>query len=231
VSDEASILDFPDRPGGVDPDLVHAVEAMLFAAGEPVSAPQLSAILEVTTSEIVQAIRVLAQWRANSGLVVERIAGGWQLRTSPRFTRVIQALRGAAPKRLSKAALEVLAAVAYEQPCTRTDVEALRGVDSGAVLKMLLDRGLVRVAGRATIPGRPLLYRTTSSFLELFSLPDLSALPTLAERAELARDEVGELVVPPALDDAPSQPALPRLPPLPPLPALPPLRELLADEE
>ena len=187
MNDDGAILDFPNRPGGVDAELVHAVEALLFASGEPVTAPQLAAHLEVGTSDIVQAVRVLAQRRAATGVVVERIAGGWQLRTHPRFATKVALARGAQPKRLSKAALEVLAAIAYEQPCTRTDVEALRGVDSGAVVKMLLDRGLIRVAGRASVPGRPLLYRTTQAFLELFGLPELSALPTLAEREELAR--------------------------------------------
>ncbi len=202
MSDEPSVLDFPSRPGGVDPELVHAVEALLFASGKPLSAQRMADLLDVGRSDIVQAVRVLGQRRAETGVVVERIARGWQLRTAPRFGPVVLALRGTQPRRLSKAALEVLAAVAYEQPCTRGDVEALRGVDSGGVMKTLLDRGLLKLAGRSTLPGRPLVYRTSSDFLEMFGLPDLSALPTLAEREELARGGEGEGdPVPALLDD------------------------------
>jgi segregation and condensation protein B len=185
----------------VDADLVHAVEALLFASGAPLATARMAALLDRDTGEIVAAVRILAQQRATTGVVVERIGGGWQLRTAPRFREVLAEMHGAAPRKLSKAAMEVLAAVAYEQPCTRTDVEALRGVDSGGVLKSLLDRGLVRVAGRSTVPGRPLLYRTTRSFLELFSLPDLASLPTLADRKELEAATEGQ-DVPRLRDDA-----------------------------
>lgn len=203
MSDDASVLDFPSRPGGLDPQLVHAVEALLFAAGKPISAARMATLLDVGRSDVIQAVRVLGQRRAETGVVVERIAGGWQLRTAPRFGELIVALRGATPRRLSKAALEVLAAVAYEQPCTKGDIEALRGVDSGGVIKALLERGLLKIAGRSTLPGRPLLYRTSGEFLELFSLPDLGALPTLAEREELAKGGEGEGdPVPALLDDA-----------------------------
>ena len=197
----SGVLDFPSKPGGIDEELVYAMEALLFAAGKPVSADKLATLLEVGRSDIVQAARVLAQRRAGTGVVLERIAGGWQLRTAPRFAAVVRALRGTAPRKLSRAALEALAAVAYEQPCTRGDVEALRGVDSGGVMKSLLEQGLLRVAGRASVPGRPLLYRTTGDFLELFSLPDLASLPTLKEREELTRTEGGEGDAVPALRD------------------------------
>ncbi len=195
------MLDFPGRPGGVDAELVHAVEALLFASGAPLSTPRLAELLDREAGEVLQAVRVLAQQRATTGVVVERIAGAWQLRTSPRFRDHVATLQGAAPRKLSKAAMEVLAAVAYEQPCTRTDIEALRGVDSGGVLKALMDRGLVRVAGRSTVPGRPLLYRTTAAFLEQFSLPDLASLPTLADRKELEAATEGQ-DVPQLFDDA-----------------------------
>ena len=197
----SGVLDFPSKPGGIDEELVYGMEALLFAAGKPVSADKLATLLEVGRSDIVQAARVLAQRRAGTGVVLERIAGGWQLRTAPRFAAVVRALRGTAPRKLSRAALEALAAVAYEQPCTRGDVEALRGVDSGGVMKSLLEQGLLRVAGRASVPGRPLLYRTTGDFLELFSLPDLASLPTLKEREELTRTEGGEGDAVPALRD------------------------------
>lgn len=198
---DGRVLDFPGRPGGVDAELVHAVEALLFASGAPLGTKRLAELLERDTGDVLAAVRVLAQQRATTGVVVERIGGGWQLRTAPRFHGALTALHGGTPRKLSKAAMEVLAAIAYEQPCTRTDVEALRGVDSGGVLKSLLERGLVRVAGRSSVPGRPLLYRTTREFLELFSLPDLGSLPTVADRRELTTAAAGQ-EVPLLHDDA-----------------------------
>lgn len=171
--------------------LVAAVEALLFAAGEPLTVRSLASVLGVTPDEARAALQVLEDRRRTpaSGLRVARVAEGWQLRTAPEFGGLILALRGARPARLTRPALEVLAVVAYEQPVTRHDIEQLRGVDSGGVLKTLVDRGLVRVAGRRDEPGRPLEYRTTPAFLEMFSLADLTALPTLAERASMARDQ------------------------------------------
>jgi segregation and condensation protein B len=182
------ILEFPARAGGVDPELVHAVEALLFASGQPLASLALAEALEREPDEIRMALGVLEHRRRDSGVVLERVAGGWQLRTHPRFHLPIHQLVGTRPKKLSKSATEVLAVVAWRQPVTRTEVDALRGVDSGSVLKQLLERGLVRTAGRSDDPGRPLLYRTTAAFLELYGLPDLAALPTLEDRAELARE-------------------------------------------
>ncbi len=183
----SGILDFPSRPGGVEPELVHAVEALLFAAGEPLATLQVAEALEAEPDEVRTALQVLEQRRKDSGVVLERVAGGWQLRAAPRFGVPIHRLLGTRPKKLGRGALEALAIVAYRQPVTRPEIDRLRGVDSGGVIKQLVDRGLVRSAGRADDPGRPLLYRTTAQFLELFGLPDLSALPTIEERAELVR--------------------------------------------
>jgi segregation and condensation protein B len=104
----------------------------------------------------------------------------------------IHRLLGTRPKKLTRGALESLSIVAYRQPITRPEIDRLRGVDSGGVIKQLVDRGLVRSAGRSDDPGRPLLYRTTPEFLELFGLPDLASLPTIEERAELARTVAAE---------------------------------------
>ncbi len=177
----------PDEGGAVSPDLVAGLAACLFAAGAPVQVAQLAEAMQREPSEVRAGLAALQRDLDGGGIELERISGGFQLRTAPRFASAIQRLRGARPQRLSQAALEVLAIVAYRQPVTRGEIEAMRGVDSGGVLKTLLDRSLVRSAGRADEPGRPLLYRTTSAFLELFSLPDLRALPTMAERASLAR--------------------------------------------
>jgi segregation and condensation protein B len=187
VSDEEGILEFPSRPGGVPAELLEGVEALLFAAGEPLGIVPIAEALDADPVQIRMALRLVAQRRRESGVTLERIGAGWQLRTAPRFAGPIHRLLRTKPARLTRPGLEVLAIVAWKQPVTRTDVERTRGVDSGGVLKSLLDRGLVRTAGRATDPGRPLLYRTTQAFLELFSLPDLAALPTLEERASLVR--------------------------------------------
>jgi segregation and condensation protein B len=201
VTDEDGVLEFPSRPGGVEPELVAAVEALLFASGDPVSVPILADVLGAEADEVRIALRVLEQRRRDTGVVLERVAGGWQLRTAARFAVAVHRLLGTKPQKLSRPALEVLAAVAWHQPITRSEIERVRGVDSGGVIKALLERGLLRTAGRAEEPGRPLLYRTTSAFLEMFGLPDLGALPTLAERESLARQ------VAPEADDAHPEPA------------------------
>lgn len=175
----------------VSPDTVGAVEACLFAAGAPLSTGALAEALETSEGEVRAALRALEAQRATTGVQVEQVAGGFQLRTPSRYANVVQRLLGARPQKLSQAALECLAVVAYRQPVTRGEIEAMRGVDSGGVLKTLLERSLLRTAGRSDEPGRPLLYRTTAAFLELFSLPDLKALPTMAERASLARGYAG----------------------------------------
>lgn len=181
------ILEFPQRPGGVDPELIAGVEALLFAAGSPLAVPVIAQALGEPADEVRLALQVLEQQRRDGGVVLDRVAGGWQLRTAPRFAAAVHHLLGTRPQRLSRSASEVLAVVAWRQPVTRPEIERLRGVDSGGVLKHLVDRGLVRTAGRAEDPGRPLLYRTTALFLEVFGLPDLAALPTLAEREGMVR--------------------------------------------
>src|SRR6185295_9414607 len=119
--------------------------------------------------------------REGRGLRVVHVAGGYQLRSAPEHSRWVRRLLQERPPRLSRPMLETLAIVAYKQPCTRIEVEAVRGVDCDAVLATLSDRRLVRILGRKEAPGRPLLYGTTREFLEVFGLPDLTALPTLRE--------------------------------------------------
>lgn len=179
-SDEASV------------DLVAAVEALLFAAGEPVSLNALcDALHGADPAEVRAAIDALARRfdRPEHGVEVAVVSDGWQMRTKPMFGTAILRLRGGKAQKLSRPALEVLAVVAYRQPATRPEIEAIRGVDSGGVLKSLMERGLVRVSGRRDEPGKPLEYATTPQFLELFQLPALQSLPTLRERDELVRHE------------------------------------------
>jgi segregation and condensation protein B len=130
--------------------------------------------------------RRLRQERRGWQLV--EVARGWQLRTDVTFSRWVSAMRGGKPTRLSKAALETLAVVAYRQPVTRAEIEELRGVDVGGVLRTVVERDLVTVVGRRDEPGRPLVYGTTTAFLSLFGLRNLSDLPTLRDLRALQED-------------------------------------------
>jgi segregation and condensation protein B len=114
----------------------------------------------------------------DGGFVLKQVAGGYQFRTQGRYNEWIKRLIRPNAPRLSKAALETLAIIAYNQPIIRSDIEHIRGVDSGGVLRMLMERKLIRVLGRKEIPGRPLIYATTKHFLEVFELKDLKDLPT-----------------------------------------------------
>jgi len=172
--------------------LVARLEAMLFAVGEPVSSRVLAeALSDVEPAEIERGLTLLQHEYASDtrGLLLHQVGGRWQIRSDERFSDDVLRIRGGRPARLSAAALEVLSIIAYRQPITKMEMEQLRGVDSSGVLKNLLKRGLVRTAGREQIPGRPLLYATSRSFLEMFSLPDLHALPALRELEELAAGE------------------------------------------
>ncbi len=131
------------------------------------------------------------------GFLWQEVAGGFTLRSDPQYAPFIRRLTRVRPQRLSKAALECLAIVAYQQPVTRPQIDAIRGVDSGGVLRALLERGLVRLMGRKEEPGRPLLYGTTNGFLSLFNLKGLSDLPAMSDLAELTQ------ALPPAEQDLP----------------------------
>jgi segregation and condensation protein B len=165
------------------------VESLLFAAGAPVTVARLAEALDGPgRAEVLAAIEALAERYAHEGrgLRLVQVAGGWQLRTPPEHGPFVRRLLRERPPRLSRPMLETLAVVAYRQPCTRIEIEAVRGVDADAVLATLTDRRLVRILGRKDAPGRPLLYGTTREFLEVFGLPDLSALPTLRQLGDAA---------------------------------------------
>lgn len=164
------------------------IESLLFAADEPLTVEKLKKILETPdTTEVRSALHLLVEryetWDCAFRLC--EVAGGWQLRSRPEYHKWIKRMLQPSPQRLSKAALETLAIVAYNQPIIRADVEHIRGVDSGGVLRQLLERKLIRVLGRKEIPGRPMIYATTKLFLELFDLKDLKDLPTPKEMEEM----------------------------------------------
>jgi segregation and condensation protein B len=180
---EAARFATPERARAV-------VEALLFAAEKPLDLAQLREITEMDESLLKQAIEALQQRYSagTSGTVLVEVAGRWQFRTDPELAAYVRRMLQVKPMRLTRAALETLAIVAYRQPVTRPEVEDLRGVDSGAVLKALLERKLIRILGKKDEPGRPLLYGTTKEFLELFNLRDLTQLPTLREFQELSEE-------------------------------------------
>ena len=174
------------------PEKRQILEALLLAAAEPVSAQKLAGVLgeDTTPTQVRELLAALeAEYaEAGRGFRIEEVAGGFQLRTLPELAPWLQRLRPQPPLRLSRAALETLAIIAYKQPITRAELEHVRGVDVGAVVASLVERRLVRIAGPREVPGRPMLYATTRRFLEVFGLASLSDLPTLREIEELLRD-------------------------------------------
>ncbi len=168
--------------------IAKAVEALIFSADRPSGAAQLRKVFpELSAAELAEIVdginaRLLEQARPYE--IVE-VGGGYQFRTRPEYGELIRAARPERPARLSRAALETLAVVAYRQPFTRAELEELRCVDCGAVLKTLLERDLLRIVGRRDTPGRPALYGSTSRFLEIFGLRSLRDLPDLREVEEM----------------------------------------------
>jgi len=165
------------------------LEALLFAAGEPVSAAKLATAAEAPRAEVQKALSALASdYVAHGrGIAIEEVAGGFQMRTRKEHAAQVRKLLAAKPPRLSRPLLETAAIIAYRQPITRPEIEQLRGVDSGGVLETLLERRLIKIAGRKEAPGRPIMYATTDEFLELFGLKDLASLPDLSEFKEIQR--------------------------------------------
>ncbi|MBN2644138.1 MAG: SMC-Scp complex subunit ScpB [Desulfuromonadaceae bacterium] len=167
------------------PDLKARIEALLFASDQPLRFDRLLSLLEADTESLRNALQQLQHeyYHPGRGIVLQEVAGGFQLRTRPEYAPWVLKLTRSRALRLSRAATETLAVVAYRQPITRAEVEYLRGVDSGGVLRALMEKQLVRCVGKKDVPGRPLLYGTGQKFLELFGLKGLSDLPQLSEFA------------------------------------------------
>ena len=166
------------------------IEALLFAAETPLKSEKLSELLGLERGMITALLRELVQESesAGHGFVLCSVAEGYQYRTRPEYAEWIRRLGHHRPFRFSRAALETLAIIAYRQPATRAEIEYLRGVESGTVIKTLMEKRLVKILGKKEIAGRPLIYGTTRDFLEFFGLRDLSGLPTLRDFSELAPD-------------------------------------------
>ncbi len=167
-------------------DLTACLEALLFVASGSVTASQLASALELPTKEIESGLDKLSkrylQANSKSGLRLERHHGRYQLTTHPQAAQYIEHFLGLeVTSRLSRAALETLAIVAYQEPVTRPQIDSIRGVNSDGVLKSLLSKGLIEEIGRADSPGRPILYVTTSDFLQHFGLSSIRDLPPLPD--------------------------------------------------
>ncbi|GAM10817.1 segregation and condensation protein B [Geobacter sp. OR-1] len=191
------------------------VEGLLFVADGPLSMDRLVSILpERDRQEILAAIEALRLdcERNARGITLAEVAGGYQLRTRPEHAEVMRRLQKSRPLKFSQSALESLAIIAYRQPVTRAEIEYLRGVDCGGVVKTLLEKKLIRILGKKDVPGRPIVYGTTREFLETFNLKNLNALPTLKEIQDLAElpvyEEQGELPLDPSLSVPFIQPLL-----------------------
>lgn len=165
-----------------------ALEALVLVSDKPVAAVRLARLTGQDLGTVRAALAALASDYAQRGIVLDEIAGGFQFRTSPRFAPFVRMLVQQKPTKLSRAQLEVLSIIAYRQPVTRPEIDDVRGVDSGSGLKLLLERNLIKIIGKKEEAGRPLLYGTTTEFLELFGLKSLRDLPTLREFAELTQE-------------------------------------------
>ncbi|MCD6582516.1 MAG: SMC-Scp complex subunit ScpB [Desulfuromusa sp.] len=164
-------------------NLRQLVEAFIFASDGPLSLDRLSALVEQSKVQIKPVIEQLQQQYSapERGFYLAEVAGGYQFRTVVELAPWLRKLSKDRATKFSRAALETLSIIAYRQPATRAEIEYLRGVDSGGVMKTLLDKNLLRILGKKDVPGRPLMYGTSRQFLELFGLRDLNDLPTLKE--------------------------------------------------
>ncbi len=164
-------------------ELKHIIESLLFVSDSPLSVKRIQNILDLRDKKCVEdALKSLGDEyeKRKGGFYLKEVAGGFQLRSRPEHKEWIKRMLGTGSARLSKAALETLAIIAYKQPVIRSDIEHLRGVDCGGVLRMLLERRLIKILGKKEIPGRPLIYGTSKRFLEVFGLKDLKALPEIS---------------------------------------------------
>jgi segregation and condensation protein B len=166
------------------------LQSVLFVADKPLTVDQLYETTGIDRALISQALNRISGMHRDgiNGIVLHEVSGAWQFRTDPHSAEYVRRYLRVKPQRLTRAAVETLAIIAYRQPATRPEIEDIRGVDCGAVIKALMDRKLVKILGKKEEVGRPILYGTTKEFLEFFALKDLSSLPTLREFHELTQE-------------------------------------------
>jgi segregation and condensation protein B len=190
ASDAEPFPPFPIDAEGDDTEgfLRGLIEALLFTSQKPLDLKDLARSAGIDKPRAKELIEQLMASYEGRGLCVEQVAGGFVMRSAPRYAPYIQKILALRPVRLSRAQLETLAIVAYRQPVTKPEVDDIRGVDSGQVIKGLLERSLLKMLGKKDEPGRPTLYGTTNDFLELLNLQSLKDLPTLREYTELSEE-------------------------------------------
>jgi segregation and condensation protein B len=190
ASDAEPFPPFPIDAEGDDTEgfLRGLIEALLFTSQKPLDLKDLARSAGIDKPRAKELIEQLMASYEGRGLCVEQVAGGFVMRSAARYAPYIQKILALRPVRLSRAQLETLAIVAYRQPVTKPEVDDIRGVDSGQVIKGLLERSLLKMLGKKDEPGRPTLYGTTNDFLELLNLQSLKDLPTLREYTELSEE-------------------------------------------
>ncbi|MEG0999103.1 MAG: SMC-Scp complex subunit ScpB [Clostridiales bacterium] len=166
-------------------EIKKAVEALIFVAGEPLTVGELAEYTEIKEEAVLEILWALEDEYKNKGFFLTEIAGGWQFMTKPQYYPYVERLYKPKLQRLSNAALETLAIIAYCQPITRGEIEEIRGVNADGIVSGLLEKGFVDEVGRKETPGKPILYGTNSKFLELLGLKSLEDLPVI----ELDRDK------------------------------------------
>ena len=173
-------------------DLKSIIESLLFVAEGPVTLQRFEEVVDGAGKEEIRSVldELGGELETNRrGVRLVEVAGGFQLRTAKVNADWVKKFLGGRPPRMGRATLETLAIIAYRQPMTKAEIEAIRGVDVDGVVNTLLERGLIRAVARKDVPGRPFLYGTTAEFLQLFNLKDLSHLPTLKEMEEVTLPE------------------------------------------
>ena len=186
-------------------EIKNIIEALLFVAEGPLSIDRIKNVLELTeTKEIRNAIASLAEEYdvRNGGFFLCEVAGGYQIRTRSEYKMWVKRFLQSKPIHISRAGMETLAIIAYKQPIIRNEIEHIRGVDCGGILRMLLERNLIRILGRKKIPGRPLIYATTKQFLEVFDLKNLKELPSPIEIEKLETLSTESTGQPPLIESA-----------------------------
>jgi len=185
-SDEAKV---PEAARALTRDHLRGLlEALVFASDRPIKIPELARLASAPLKEVRELMIELQSATLGRGVTLVEVANGWIFRTHPQFAPFVRQITGERPVRLTRAQVESLAIIAYRQPITRPEIDDIRGVDSGATLKLLLERDLVRILGKKDEPGRPILYGTTIQFLEFFGLKSLNDLPPLREATELSEE-------------------------------------------
>ena len=171
------------------------LESLIFASESAVSLDRILSVLEGEEKAVVkEAVEELMEYYKSSGrgIFIEEVAGGYQFRTNPESSPWLRKLFKIGMQKISKAAMESLAIIAYKQPVTRGELEAIRGVDSGGVLATLMEKRFIKIVGRKEVPGRPVVYGTTKEFLETFDLKDLSCLPSLKDIQKMEEEHAAE---------------------------------------